>query len=105
MVFSETNSRGSKSEHETGGLSNEKSLCSTAGSSFLVCRVGAEGMSMAQDFSCRINVESRSLLRTTFGWPKEHGLGSSEDAKGRSISQRKLCEMNGAMNFASSNRS
>ena len=58
-------------------------------------------MSMAQEFSflmdlsCRINVEFRLLLRTMFGWPKGHGLGSSEGDG----------EMNRVTNFTSSNGS
>jgi hypothetical protein len=70
---------------------------------FSVSRVGALGMSMAQNLSCRNNVDSQSLSRTTFGWPEGHDLGSSEGDGVRSVSQASLSEMNGDMNFASSN--
>ena len=79
--------------------------------SFLLdSRVGATGMSMAlfsflQDISCRGNVESRPLSRTMFWWPEGHDSSSSEGDEGHSVSQGNLCEMNGDMNFTSSNGS
>jgi hypothetical protein len=66
------NSRDSKSEHEMQGVSKEKPLCLLVELFFLSSRVGALRLSMAQrfsflrDVSCRINVESRPLSRTTF---------------------------------------
>jgi hypothetical protein len=52
-------------------------------------------------YTFTINIESRQL-RTTFGWPEGHGLGSSEGDDGCSVLQG--CETNGEMIFASSNR-
>jgi hypothetical protein len=46
------------------GVYIEELSCSTV--EFLISRVGALGMSMARNLSCRINVESQSLSRTTF---------------------------------------
>jgi len=73
--------------------------------SFSISRVGALGMSMAQNLSCRISVDSQSLSRTTFGWPEGHDLGSSKGDGICSTSQESLGEMNGDMNFASLNGS
>ena len=55
----------------------------------------AQKFSFLMDLSCRINVELRLSLRTTFGWPEGHGLGSSEGDG----------ETNGVANFTSSNES
>jgi hypothetical protein len=49
-------------------------------------RIGALGISMAQNLSCKINVESWSLLRTIGLWPEGHGLRSSEVGGIRSVS-------------------
>jgi hypothetical protein len=49
------------------GVSKEKLACSMVESFSLVSRVGAMGMSMAQNLSCKINDESQPLSRTTFG--------------------------------------
>ena len=68
-------------------------------------------MSMAHEFlflrdlSCRINVESRPQSRTTLGWPEGQDLCSSEGGDECSVSQGNSGEMNGDMNFASSNGS
>jgi hypothetical protein len=67
------------------------------------------GMPMAQKFSlskdplCMINIESRPPSRITFGWLEGHGLGSSKVGNRCLVSQGNLDEMNGDMNFASSN--
>ena len=60
------------------GVSKEKLSCSMVESFFLVSRVGALSMFMAQSLSCMINVNSRSLLGTTFGWLEGHDFGSIE---------------------------
>jgi hypothetical protein len=54
--------------------------------------------------TCRIMVYSRPLSTTTSWWPEGHYFGSSEVGEGRSVSLESLGEMNGEMNFASSNR-
>jgi hypothetical protein len=54
-------------------------------------------------FLCRVNVESRSLSRTTFSLLEGQDLSSSEGDGIHSVSQASLGEMNGDMNFASSN--
>jgi hypothetical protein len=78
---------------------------------FLVSRVSALGMSVAQKFSfskdpsCMINVESRPSSRIIFGWLEGHGLGSSEGDDGLSVSLESLGEMNGEMYFSFSNGS
>ena len=66
-------------------------------------------MSMVQEFtisrdkSCRINVESRPLSSTTFGWPKGQDMGSSAGGDERFVSQESSSETNGDINFTSSN--
>jgi hypothetical protein len=103
VALSTTNSGDPKSEHEKRGVSKEKPSCLTVESFSSVFRVGALGMSMAQNLSCRINVGSRSLLRITFGWPEGHDLGSREGDGICFVSQASLGEMNGDMHFTSSN--
>ena len=67
-------------------------------------------MSMAQkflfsrDISCGNNIEPRSLSRTMVLWPEGHGLHSSEVGDGCLVSLESLGEMNGEMNFTSSDR-
>jgi hypothetical protein len=53
---------------------------------------GIEKFSFSKDLSCRINIESQPLLRTMFRWPEGHSVSPE-------------CEMNGEMNFTSSNGS
>ena len=64
----------------------------------------AHKFSFLGDLSCRINVESRPQSRTTLGWPEGHGLRSSEVGDGCLVSLESLGEMNGEMNFTSSDR-
>jgi hypothetical protein len=72
--------------------------------------VALSKMSMAlkflfsRDISCGNNVEPRSLSRTMVLWPDGHGLCSSEVGDEYSVSLESLGEMNGEMNFTSSNR-
>ena len=67
-------------------------------------------MSMEQKFSfsrdilCGNKVEPRSISRTMVLWPEGHGLCLSEVGDGCLVSLESLGEMNGEMNFASSNR-
>jgi hypothetical protein len=63
----------------------------------------SQKFSFSRDISCRINVDSRPLSRTTFGWLEGHGLGSSEGDDGCSNSQESLGETNRDTNFTSSN--
>ena len=70
-----------------------KFSCSYVESLLLVSRVGSE-MSMAQKFL---------FSRMMFGWPVGHGSGLSEGSDGCSFSQESSSEMNGEINFTSSN--
>ena len=63
----------------------------------------AQKFSFSRDTSHGNNVESRSLSRTMVLWPEGHGLSSSKVGDGCSVSLESLGEMNGEMNFASSN--
>ena len=81
-----------------------KLSCSFIEFLLLDSRIGVSRLSMAHEFSlCRIMVNSRPLSRTTFWWLEGYCLSSSEGDEGRSISQGNLCEMNGDINFTSSN--
>ena len=62
----------------------------------------AQKFLFSRDISCGNNVEPRSLLRTMVLWPEGHGLCSSEVGDGCLVSLESLGEMNGKMNFTSS---
>ena len=111
VALSVINSRDSKSEHETLGVSKGKPSCLLVELFFLTSRVGALRLSMAQQFlflgdiSCKGNVESSSLSRSTFWWPEGQGFGSSKGDNGHSVSQESSGATNGHMNFTSSDGS
>ena len=64
----------------------------------------AQKFSFSRDISCGNYVEPRSLSRTTVLWPEGHGLRSSEVGNGCLVSLESLGEMNGEMNFTSSDK-
>ena len=64
----------------------------------------AQKFSFSRDISCGNNVVPRLLLRTTVLWLEGHGLCSSEVGDGCSVSLESLGEMNGEMNFTSSDK-